>query len=344
MIKARINHPEVEVAEGTTSILDAARSVSVKIPTLCKHPDLRATAACGICIVRNKGGQDPRACCTPLEKRHGDHHPRPGDRGRAQNRRGIDPLGTPTIARTAAATPSANCRTPCRGLQHPRGTLRQNRAPHCRKTPPPAPSSSTRRSASSAGAASRSARRCRTSGPCRSWSAASTPASPRPATSVCRDPPACKCGQCSAHCPTGAIVEHDETPESLGGPPRFQKSTASSRSPPPSASPSARPSGFAPGTNLSKKIYAALRRMGFKAVFDTNFGADLTIVEEASEFVERFAHGKGALPLITTCCPSWVDFMEKFHYDMIDNFSTAKSPARDGRRPGQDLLRPEKRP
>jgi NADH-quinone oxidoreductase subunit G len=84
--------------------------------------------------------------------------------------------------------------------------------------------------------------------------------------------------------------------------------------------------GFPVGTNLTGKIYAALRRMGFKAVFDTNFGADLTIMEEASEFVERFAHGKGELPLITSCCPAWVDFMEKYHNDMIPNFSSCKSP------------------
>jgi iron-only hydrogenase group A len=61
-------------------------------------------------------------------------------------------------------------------------------------------------------------------------------------------------------------------------------------------------------------------------VFDTNFSADLTIVEEASEFIERFAHKRGPLPLITSCCPAWTDFMEKRHYDFIDNFSTAKSP------------------
>ncbi len=66
--------------------------------------------------------------------------------------------------------------------------------------------------------------------------------------------------------------------------------------------------------------------MGFKAVFDTNFGADLTIMEEASEFVERFTKGKAPLPLITSCCPSWVDFMEKFHSDIIPNFSSCKSP------------------
>ena len=84
--------------------------------------------------------------------------------------------------------------------------------------------------------------------------------------------------------------------------------------------------GMPLGENVTGKIYAALRRMGFKAVFDTNFGADMTIVEEASEFVERFAHGKGELPLITSCCPAWVDFMEKFHSDMIGHFSSCKSP------------------
>ena len=75
-----------------------------------------------------------------------------------------------------------------------------------------------------------------------------------------------------------------------------------------------------------EKLYAALRRLGFDRVFDTNFAADLTIMEEASEFVERFAHGKGTLPMITTCCPSWVDYMEKYCPDLIPNFSTAKSP------------------
>jgi len=77
---------------------------------------------------------------------------------------------------------------------------------------------------------------------------------------------------------------------------------------------------------MEGKLYAALRRMGFKAVFDTNFGADFTIMEESSEFVKRFVKGEGELPLITTCCPSWVEFMEKYHGDMIPYFSTCKSP------------------
>jgi NADH-quinone oxidoreductase subunit G len=137
--------------------------------------------------------------------------------------------------------------------------------------------------------------------------------------------PCVKCGQCSAHCPTGAIVENDETPivwEALHDPNKVCVVQIA---------PSVRVTvgeafGLPPGTNLTKKLYAALRRLGFTAVFDTNFSADLTIVEEASEFIERFVNKRGPLPLITSCCPSWTDFMEKNHYDFIDNFSTAKSP------------------
>jgi NADH-quinone oxidoreductase subunit G len=83
--------------------------------------------------------------------------------------------------------------------------------------------------------------------------------------------------------------------------------------------------GLPPGTVFTRKIYAALRRLGFKTVFDTNFSADLTIMEEGSELVKRLTSG-GEIPLITSCCPAWVDYMEKYYSDMIPNFSTAKSP------------------
>jgi NADH-quinone oxidoreductase subunit G len=80
------------------------------------------------------------------------------------------------------------------------------------------------------------------------------------------------------------------------------------------------------GANMTGQLYNALRRLGFQGVFDTNFGADLTIMEEAAEFVHRVSSKDSVLPLITTCCPSWVDYMEKMHGDMIPHFSSAKSP------------------
>jgi NADH-quinone oxidoreductase subunit G len=137
--------------------------------------------------------------------------------------------------------------------------------------------------------------------------------------------PCVKCGQCSAHCPTGAIVENDETPAV------WEALHDSAKVSVVQIAPSVRVTigeafGLPPGTNLTRKLYTALRRLGFKAVFDTNFSADVTIVEEATEFVQRFVHHRGPLPLITSCCPAWTDFMEKNHWDFIDNFSTAKSP------------------
>jgi NADH-quinone oxidoreductase subunit G len=84
--------------------------------------------------------------------------------------------------------------------------------------------------------------------------------------------------------------------------------------------------GYPPGTNISGQIYDALRKMGFNTVFDTPFGADVTVMEEASEFAHRLSEHPEKLPLITTCCPSWVDFMERFHSDVIEHFSSCKSP------------------
>ena len=79
------------------------------------------------------------------------------------------------------------------------------------------------------------------------------------------------------------------------------------------------PFGLPPGANLTGQLYDALRRIGFKGVFDTNFGADVTIMEEGSEFVERLSRKGSVLPLITSCCPSWVDYMDAWgwaHYGL----------------------------
>ena len=132
------------------------------------------------------------------------------------------------------------------------------------------------------------------------------------------------CGQCIVACPTGALREKDDTDKvwaALADPTKHVVVQPA---------PSVRATlgecfGEEIGTNVQGKMVAALRRLGFDKVFDTDFAADLTIMEEAHEFIERIQNG-GKLPLITSCSPGWVKFCEYYHPGFIDNLSSCKSP------------------
>ena len=132
------------------------------------------------------------------------------------------------------------------------------------------------------------------------------------------------CGQCINVCPTAAFVEKNHTQE------LFEKLQDDNFVKVVQFAPSVRAAigeafGFEPGVSKEKETVAALRRLGFDYVFDTQFCADLTIMEEASEFLERLK-GKGKLPMITSCSSAWMKCMEQFYPDLIDNISTCKSP------------------
>jgi NADH-quinone oxidoreductase subunit G len=137
--------------------------------------------------------------------------------------------------------------------------------------------------------------------------------------------PCIKCGQCAAHCPVGAIYERDDTAKVWAALQNREIHPVVQIAPAVRVA-LAEEFGMEPGTLITGKIYAALRRLGFKTVFDTNFSADLTIMEEGAELVKRLGENSEHIPLITSCCPAWVDYMEKYYTDMIPNFSTAKSP------------------
>ncbi|MDD3087930.1 MAG: NADH-dependent [FeFe] hydrogenase, group A6 [Candidatus Omnitrophica bacterium] len=322
-IQAKINGILLRVEEGTT-ILEAARRVQIKIPTLCKHPDLPASAACGICIVKNKGSSKMlRSCCTPLEE-------------------GMDiTTHDPEIVeirRTVIELILSN---------HPNDCLKCARNNDCELQKLTADFGIKEESFpqflrdlpmdQSTKAVDLDPKKCILCGRCVHvcqenqdvWALSflergiKTRISPAGDIQLA-DSPCVKCGQCAAHCPTGAFVEQDDTVKVWRALQDVDKYCVVQ------IAPAVRVSigeafGYT-GKNFTKKLYALLRRLGFQAVFDTSFGADVTIMEEASEFEQRLLKETRPLPLITSCCPSWVDFMEKFYTDMIDHFSSCKSP------------------
>jgi len=324
MITLEINGKIVEVPEGTT-ILHAAEKADVKIPTLCYHPDLPPLGSCGLCVVKVEGmNKMVRACATPVEKgmKVATHDPE------------IVEVRKTVLELILSTHPDDCLQCPRNGeceLQNLAADFGIRKAPFAKRVRKLTKDETTT-------SIVLNPERCIQCGRCAQvcqqmqnvWAieflgrGENTRIAPA-ADATLEESPCIKCGQCSAHCPVGAIYEKDETDivwNALANKDLY---------PVVQIAPAVRVAigesfGFEPGTIMTGQTYTALRRLGFKAVFDTNFGADLTIMEEGSELVKRMNSGKGALPLITSCCPSWTDYMEKYAPDFIDNFSTAKSP------------------
>jgi len=323
MLQLEINGLPVEVPAGTT-ILNAAKAVQVKIPTLCFHPDLPAWAACGICVVRQAGSPKLlRACCTEVT---------PGMKITTHDSDIV------RVRRTVLELILANHPNDC--LQCPRNNnceLQKIAADFGIRDIPFPTDVPTIPVDNSTPSIVLNPEKCIKCGRCVQvcqqmqdvWALEFIGRGEKtriaPAADVTlNESPCIKCGQCTAHCPVGAIYENDETRkvwDALRDPDKHCVVQIA---------PAVRVAigeafGKDPGTLMTGETYAGLRRLGFKAVFDTNYSADVTIMEEGSEFIERFTKN-GELPLITSCCPAWTDWMEKYAPDFIDNFSSAKSP------------------
>ena len=323
MVELEINGIPVTVPAGTT-ILDAAKQVGVKIPTLCYHNDLEAWAACGICVVKIEGSPKMlRACATAVG---------PGMKVLTHDPEVVE------VRRTVLELILST---------HPNDCLQCSRSGKCelqdlaasfgiRENPFEHRAPSIPRDESTPSIVL-NPEKCVKCGRCvlvcqemqgvyaLEFIGRGENTRLAPAADVTLDESPCiKCGQCSAHCPVGAIYEKDDTRVV------WQAIKDGNKHVVVQIAPAVRVAigeafGYEPGELLTGKTYTALRRLGFNAIFDTNWAADLTIMEEGSEFVKRFT-SNGPLPLITSCCPSWTDYMEKFAPDFTENFSTAKSP------------------
>jgi len=323
LVQLEINGIPVEVPAGTT-ILNAAKAVHVRIPTLCYHPDLKPWAACGICVVRTSGSPKLlRACCTEVA---------PGMKVTTHD------ADIVRVRRTVLELILAN---------HPNDCLQCPRSGNCelqklaadfgiREIPFPTEVPSIPVDSSTPSIVL-NPEKCVKCGRCaivcqemqNVWALEFIGRGEKtrmaPAADVTlNESPCIKCGQCSAHCPVGAIYERDQTRE-VWNALRDENKYCVVQIAPAVRVAIGEAFGLPPGTLMTGETYAGLRRLGFKAVFDTNYSADVTIMEEGSEFIKRFTTG-GTLPLITSCCPAWTDWMEKYAQDFMDNFSTAKSP------------------
>lgn len=324
MVNIKINGKEVQVAEGL-SVLEACKGIGIKIPSLCYHPDVNAWASCGICVVKmENNGKMIRACSTKVYEGLSiiTHDPQIN---RARR----------TVLELILSNHPQDCLQCVRNghceLQELAAEfgLRENRFEHFLKNQPVDDSN---------GSIVFDRDKCINCGRCvqvcqevqNVWAidfqgrGGKTIIGPA-AGMLLNDSPCIRCGQCAAHCPTGAIHEFSNFA------PLWEKIYDPDVVTAVQIAPSVRVAlgeefGMEPGELSTGKIYAALRRIGFDYIFDSNFSADLTIMEEGTEFIGRLTKGQGKIPLFTSCCPAWVDYAEKNYPDMLDNVSTAKSP------------------
>lgn len=322
-VHIKINNMPLEV-EGGTLLIDAARQLGIDIPHMCYHHDQESKAHCRLCVVEVKGQRKLQtSCTTPVSE---------GMEVFTDTQKVYD--AQVGILELMLADHKQNCLSCARNGNCELQTL-------CRRfnlLVPDLPDISSSeplrvdnpsivRDPAKCVKCGRCVKTCRDVQGIAALTYSGRSAGFRVTTAF--DLPMAEtdcvlCGQCSLVCPVGAIVEEDSTAavrRAIQDPAKHVVVQVA---------PSVRVAlgdefGFAPGAIVTGQMTTALRMLGFDKVFDTNFAADLTIMEEGSELLERLNKG-GKLPLITSCSPGWVTFVEKHHPELMEHLSTAKSP------------------
>lgn len=323
MVHLTIDGEPIEVAEGTT-ILEAARRLNVHIPTLCYHEDQAIKAVCRICVVEVEGQRLlPAACSTPVAEGMVVKTASPKVIHARKNVMELILARHPQDCLTCSKNGGCDLQAIARDLNMTRPNRYEQDIRDARYD-------------DSSPSIVRDMRKCILCNRCveacshnqgvmvmakenRGYDTVIVP----PYGKKLVDTSCVNCGQCVQVCPVGAISIHDDTE-------RVYNEIAAGKTMVVQIAPSVRITlaeslGYAPGTVTTGKIVHALRKIGFHKVFDSDFSADLTIMEEGTEFLHRLQNG-GTLPLITSCCPAWVKYCETYAYEQLGHLSSAKSP------------------
>lgn len=324
MINIKINNIPLTVEKGTT-ILEAAEKIGVKIPTLCFLKDLNEIGACRMCVAEVKGARSLVASCVyPIEREGTEIFT--NSRKVQQSRKTTLELILSNHDRKCLSCPrNGSCEL--QQMCYDFGV--EDECRYDGSNPKVKVDTSTAHLI-------RNNNKCilcrRCVAVCNDQYVGVIGANNRGFDTEIgcyfnadlNDTSCVSCGQCTAVCPTGALVEKDSTDEvfaALDDPDKYVVVQTA---------PAIRATlgecfDMPIGTNVKGKMVTALKMLGFDKVFDTDFGADLTIMEEANEFIERVKNG-GTLPMITSCSPGWIKFCEFYYPDLLDNLSSCKSP------------------
>lgn len=322
-VNIKINGRAYDVAASST-ILEAAHSVGIEIPTLCYLKEINAIGACRICVVEVKGAKTlVTACVYPVNE--GMEVSTNSAKVMAARKTNLELVLSTHDQNCLSCVRSTNCELQKLCLDYGVNGMRFIGARERYKIDASAPHMV------------RDNNKCILCRRCVAACQANQCVGVIGATergfsthigcafeASLADSPCVSCGQCITVCPTGALTEQDDTAKvwaALGDPSKHVVVQPA---------PSVRATlgeafGMPIGTNVEGKMVAALRRLGFDQVFDTDTAADFTIMEEATEFVQRVTTG-GVLPMITSCSPGWVKFCETYHPNFIPNLSSCKSP------------------
>ena len=323
MVTLTIDNHTVSVPNGTT-ILEAARKVGVKIPTLCYLPKINEVASCRVCAVEVEGVDKLATACNTQVVEGMVVHTNT-QRVRITRKTNVELILSQHVDHCVTCVRSGNC-----SLQSLSKAMNIQSVPFRKEAPerPWDPALPILRDSAKCIKCLRCVSVCERVQSLGVWevtgSGAHTTVRIRGGLPM-NEANCALCGQCVSHCPVGALRERDDTEavfSALADPTKevvFQ------------IAPAVRSAwgeilGLSPDQATEKRLAAAVRALGVRYVFDTTFSADLTILEESHEFLQRLADPQAKLPQFTSCCPGWVRFVRTEYPEMAEHLSTAKSP------------------